>query len=209
MAGIVLKINWFEFDRSVFQEILGTATGTKFVQPYACIFMDKHKTKFLETQILKPLDWFRYIDDIFFVWIHGEEKLNKFMEDFNSFCDGIKFTYEFDKDSISFLDIKVIASNGKLTTSLYDKPADCHQYLHYKSSHPEHTKRSIIYSQIVKVNRVCSQESDFKEHSSKLKSWFLKRGYPQKTIDTEIKNVLGDRNRKIKNKIPFRSHIWP
>ena len=146
MAEIVLKNNWFEFDSSVFQQISVTAVGTKFVQPYACIFMDQHKTKFLETQILKPLVWFRYIDDIFFIWTHDEEKLKKFMEDFNSFCDDIKFTYEFDKDSISFLDLKVIASNGKLATSLYSKPAGYYQYLHYKSSHPEHTKRSIIYS---------------------------------------------------------------
>ena len=94
--------------------------------------MDQHKTKFLETQILKPLVWFRYIDDIFFIWTHDEENLKKFMEDFNSFCDDIKFTYEFDKDSISFLDLKVIASNGKLATSLYSKPAGYYQYLHYK-----------------------------------------------------------------------------
>ena len=136
--------------------------------------MDQYKTKFLETQILKPLVWFRYIDDIFFIWTHGGEKLKKFMEDFNSFCGDSKFTYEFDKDSTSFLSLKIIASNGKLATSLYDKPADCHRYLHYKSSYPEHTKRSIIYSQILRVDRICSQDSDFKKYSSKHKSWFLK-----------------------------------
>ena len=27
--------------------------------------MDQHETDFLETQILKPLVWFRYIDDSF------------------------------------------------------------------------------------------------------------------------------------------------
>ena len=174
MAEIVLKKNWFEFNSSVFQQVSGTAIGTKFVQPYACIFMDQYKTKFLETQILKALVWFRYIDDIFFIWTHGEEKLEKFMEDFNSFCGDIKYTCEFDKYSTSFLDLKIVASNGKLTTSLYDKPGDCHRYLHYKSSHPEQTKRSIIYSQFLRVDRVCSQESHFKKYSSKLKSWFLR-----------------------------------
>ena len=52
MAGFVLKNNYFEFVSSVFQQISGTATGTKFAPPYACIFMDQHKIKFLETQIL-------------------------------------------------------------------------------------------------------------------------------------------------------------
>ena len=79
-------------------------------------------------------------------------------------------------------------------TGLYSKPTDCHQYLQYKSSHPEHTKRSIIY----RLKRVCSQESDFKEHSSKLKPRFLKRSY--RTIGTRMKKILGGKNRKVNNK---------
>ena len=41
----------------------------------------------------------------------------------------------------------VISSNGKLITSSYSKPTDCHQYFHFGSCHPEHTKRSIVYNQ--------------------------------------------------------------
>ena len=102
--------------------------------------MDKLKAKFLENQILKLLVWLRYINDNFFIWTQDEEKLKKFMEDFNSFNHDIQFTFEFDKESIYFLDLKVISSNGKLTINLYSKPIDCHQYVHYKSCHPEYTK---------------------------------------------------------------------
>ena len=87
MAEFVLKNNYFEFDSNAFQQISGTPIGTKFASPNACIFMDQHETKFLETQILRPLVWFRYIDDSFFIWTHSEEKIRKFMEDFNSFSD--------------------------------------------------------------------------------------------------------------------------
>ena len=93
-------------------------------------------------------------------------------------------------------------------TSLYSKPADCRQYFHYKSSHPEHTKPSIIYSQTLRVKRACSKESDFKKHSSKLKkSRFLNKGYPEKIIDTEMNKVLGGNSNKVNNntekRIPF------
>ena len=136
MAEFVLKKNnYFEFDSCVFK-ISGTAIGTKFALLYARIFMDQHETKFLETQILKPLIWFQYIDDVCFIRTHGEEKIKKLMEDFNSLSHDIKFTYEFDKDTL------FRSSNSKLMTSLYSKPTDCHQYLHYKSISPEHTKRS-------------------------------------------------------------------
>ena len=43
MTVFVLKNNYFEFDRGVFQQISGTAIGTKFAPPYECIFMDQHE----------------------------------------------------------------------------------------------------------------------------------------------------------------------
>ena len=221
MAEFVLKNNFFEFDTNVYQQISGTAIGTKFAPPYACIFMDQLETKFLENQNLKPLVWFRYIDDIFFIWTHSEENLRNFMAEFNLFSDDIKFTYEYNKDTISFLDLKVISSNGKLITSLYSKPTDCHQYLHYGSCHPEHTKRPIVYSQALRIKRVCSQESDFNEHSLNLRSWFLKRGYPEKIVkkmkiekNTEMRkvkfNVDNKRsNNRQKKGIPFAVTFHP
>ena len=111
------------------------------------------------------------------------------MAEFNLFSDEIKFTYEYNKDTISFSDLKVISSNGKLITSSYSKPTDRRQYLHYGSGHPEHTKRYTVYSQALRIKRVCSQESDFNEHSLNLRSWFLKRGYPEKIINTEMSKL--------------------
>ena len=47
------------------QQVSGTAIGTKFAPPYTCIFMEH----------LKPWLILRYIDDIFFLWTHGEDEL--------------------------------------------------------------------------------------------------------------------------------------
>ena len=189
MAEFVLKNNYFQFSDKVYQQISGTAIGTKFAPPYACIFMDQVKSKFLQTQKFQPLVWFRYIDDIFFIWTHGEKSLKKFMMEFNNFNPNIKFTYEFSEESINFLDLNVKFSSGKLQTSLYVKPTDCHQYLHFQSSHPKHTKKSIVYSQTLRVSRACSQEEDYKKYCNQMKSWFLKRSYPEHLIVTETKKV--------------------
>ena len=40
MVEFVLKNNYFEFDRSVYQQISGTAIGKKFAPPYAYIFIE-------------------------------------------------------------------------------------------------------------------------------------------------------------------------
>ena len=67
MAEFVFKNNYFQFSHRVYQNISGTAIGTKISPPYACIFIDQVENKFLKTQKFQPLVWFRYIDDIFFI----------------------------------------------------------------------------------------------------------------------------------------------
>ena len=54
MAEFVLKNNFFEFNREVKRQKSGTAIGTKFAPPYACIFMDEVETEFLKSQELQP-----------------------------------------------------------------------------------------------------------------------------------------------------------
>ena len=67
--------------------------------------MDNIETTFLETQKLQRLVWFRYIDDIFFIWTHGEQELQTFLRSLNEFHTNIKFTCESSKQSIAYLDL--------------------------------------------------------------------------------------------------------
>ena len=64
--------------------------------------MDKIETNFL-TQEFKLLVCFRCIDNVFFIWTHGKEKLEEFLKDFNNYHPNIKLTHEFNKESIPFL----------------------------------------------------------------------------------------------------------
>ena len=69
--------------------------------------MDKVETDFLESQKLKPMVWFRYIDEIFFIWNHGEQELQRFLEELNKTHANLKFTHELSTENISFLDLSV------------------------------------------------------------------------------------------------------
>ena len=73
MAEFILKNNFFEFKTKIIQQISGTVIGTKFASPYACLFMDRMENNFLDSEIVKPWLWLRYIDDIFFLWTKGED----------------------------------------------------------------------------------------------------------------------------------------
>ena len=76
---------------------------------------------------------------------------------------------------LSDLDVKII--DRKIFTDLHIKATDRHQYLRYTSSHLCHTKRSIAYSQALRVSRICPY--DFIRHWKEMKFWFLNRGTPK------------------------------
>ena len=151
--------------------------------------MDEIEIKFLKTQEFQPLVWFRYIDDVFFIWTHGPDKLVSFMTEFNNYHPNVKLTYESNKENITFLDLDVSLSGNKLTTDLHTKSTDKHQYLHYTSAHPAHTKRFIIYSQTLRMSRICSYKTDFEKHLVDMKSWFQARVYPSGLIQKEMNKV--------------------
>ena len=66
ITELALKNNYFEFNGQVKQKISGP-TITKCAPTYASIFMGDVESKFLQTQLLQPLIWFRYIYDVFFI----------------------------------------------------------------------------------------------------------------------------------------------
>ena len=134
LAEFVPKNNLFEFYNKVKQQ-LRTTIGTKFTTPYACIYMDETKTDFVKTQDLQLFIWLHYIDNIFFIWMHAEAELKRFMEKFNQFLSNLKFTYQSSQKKVAFLDLNVSLENGYITTDLYSKSTDCHQYLHGSSVH--------------------------------------------------------------------------
>ena len=64
---MVYARNYFEINGQVKQKLSGTAISTKLAPANASIFIGDIENKFLQTQLLQPLIWFRYIGDVFFV----------------------------------------------------------------------------------------------------------------------------------------------
>ena len=131
LAEVVLKNNIFTFKEKTLKQKRGTAIGTKFAPPYSILFMAALEEEILSKIELEPYLWWRYIDDIFFRFEHGEEKLKKFIVHLNEKHPTIKFTAEWSQTSINFLDVTVSLIGGKITTESYSS----HQYLHSSSCH--------------------------------------------------------------------------
>ena len=156
--ALILTLNNFIFNSKFYLQIKGCAMGTICAPSYANIFMSEFEEKHIYPLIKnKSVIYLRYIDDIFMVWIKSESELRHFMNEINQKHQSIKFDFKFSKESIEFLDTLVyIDSKNRLQTTLYKKPTDCQNYLHAKSAHPFSLKKSIPYSQALRIKRICS-----------------------------------------------------
>ena len=126
----------------------------------------------------------RYIDDCLGTASCPRVKLERFINFVNNFHPALQFTWEISETSVSFLDILVSITGNKLLTSVFYKPTDSHSYLLFSSSHPNHTKRSIPFSQFLRLRRICSEDEDFQAKSLEMRHFFVQRGYPTSLLDT-------------------------
>ncbi|PIK41662.1 hypothetical protein BSL78_21493 [Apostichopus japonicus] len=91
--------------------------------------------------------------------------------------------------SVNFLDVTVRKEHGSLSTDLYTKPTDTHQYLHSSSCHPRHCKSGIAYSQALRLRRICSNNSSFIRHTDALEKHLIARGHSARRVREAIQRV--------------------
>ena len=80
-------------------------------------------------------------------------------------------------------------------TSVSYKPTDSYSYLLFSSSHPNHTKQSIPYSQFLRLRRLCSDDKDFETKSLEMRTFFVERGYPTHLLDSAIQKAFNNSRR--------------
>ena len=130
----------------------------------------------------------------------------------------IKFTIDWSKTSINFLDVTVSIAEGLIETDLYVKPIDSHQYILSSSCHPFYCKEGIPYSQALSLNRICSKNEFFDKRCNDLEKYLLERGYSEKMVRREIlraraipRHALLEKvdNQEKQNKITFNITCHP
>ena len=135
----------------------------------------------------------------------------------NSFHPALKYTWEISEHSLAFLDIKISINGNSLSTSVHYKPTDSHNYLLHSSSHPQHVRNAIPFSQFLRLRRLCSSNSDFNNKCEEMCQFFKKRGYPDSAITTgkhraqeiDRNTALQSPQNKETNRIPFTLTYHP
>ena len=188
---LILTLNNFIFNNEHFLQILGVVMGTKCAPIYANLFMNHFEETYIYPLLTTKCNFYkRYIDDIFLLWQGTLEELKLFILQINRLHPTIKFTEEISFNSINFLDCHIYKSkDGKLHSSVHTKATDRKSYLHSKSYHPRSSKRSIAYSQALRIRRICSEETEYIKEINKLIKQLEKRGYDTTSSKLEIEKA--------------------
>lgn len=186
---VVLENNNFSFNNKHFVQIEGTAIGSRLGMNYASTYLGKWETELLETCEIRPLSYFRYVDDIWGLWTGTEQQLQEFHEKANSIHSNIKVDLRYGTENIEFLDVKVSIVENLIETDLFSKPSDKHLYLHNDSCHPNTVKRAIPYGLGVRIKRICSDTEKYTHRKKELTTQLLNRGYDQSNIEHQLDRV--------------------
>ena len=101
----------------------------------------------------------------------------------------LKFNVQKSFSKINLLNVTVSKNNNKLSTNLYTKETNTHQYLHAKSCHDNYIKISVPYGQSVHIKRICSDENFFKAKANTTRDMATEKGLFTRKVRPEIEKV--------------------
>ena len=215
LLELVLKLNTLEFNEQFYLQTFGTAMGSRLAPAYANTFMGSLEKSILESSPLKPSYYRRFIDDIFMIWPHSLNELDKFISHMNTANPSIQFTHEKSQEEITFLDVTVYKQKDpmddnqtKLQFKTHIKSTNKQLYIREDSYHPPGTTKGVTIGEAIRYLRTNSERKSFQQMLLTHKRNLAKRGYPTTRINKQLKNIqfsmrtskaLHDKNQKNKH----------
>jgi hypothetical protein len=200
LLDITLRGNDMEFNGEFFLQTCGTAMGKSYAPALANIYLEEFDIRATTGFHIKPHFYYRYIDDIFFVWTGTIAELKEFELFLNNIIPGIKVTLVWSSDEVDFLDTTVYRTtapdsitNDVMLTRVHFKETDTHQLLHKASFHPRHTCKGVLKSQFLRFKRLSSTQQDYDDACRVLMSALASRNYSRRHM-RQIKNKVWNEN---------------
>lgn len=162
---LILDNSYIKYEDQCFKSLIGIPTGgCNSRQTADCLLHYMFDTIKGEISLWKFIIMFkRFIDDIFCIWQGTIRQFEQLIEKLNKLSApfGIHFGEYSIGSEVNFLDVTLkIDDNGLIQYSLYKKPTDSRLYLKTGSFHPRHVFDSVAYSQLLRVSKRNSGDSE-------------------------------------------------
>lgn len=189
LLELTLFNNDFKFGNKQYLQIHGTAMGKKYAPALANLYLKSFDNSAQQDFHIHPEWYFRFLDDVFFIWGGGVDNLVKFQKFLNNLIPDIEITLEYSEIQMPFLDTMLYINDNKIQTRTYFKETDTHQLLHTSSYHPKHTTLGILKSQFIRFKRLSSTYNDYINTCHILFSYLQNRGYTASNFRKLMYNV--------------------
>lgn len=195
----LLKNSFTIFAGIIYKQIEGVPQGSNCSPLLADLTLSVFEYKFCKKLVTQKryvnIHPFRYMDDILIIHNKNNEYIQNLLSETYENSLQLETTHESDYDC-NYLDLNIKIINNKLVTKLYNKTDSFKFYVirfpHFNSNISIKIKKSIIFTETLRLIRCCTAFNDFVENLVKLITKLVKVDYP---VDIIIKNITKCLNR--------------
>ena len=120
------------------------------------------------------------------IWHQAENEIKRIIDKLNKFHPTVKLISDYSREGVHILNVQVILEYNEISPDLYAKEMDSHKYLHLSSYHQCYCVKSIPWSQILRLNRICLSNTVYDNRYNQLEKWLSDRNYKQKLVRGQI-----------------------
>lgn len=188
LAKLCMNHNFFQINNKFFQQNEGTAMGNSLSPFMANLFMGRFETDLKNQLVYFPRIWIRYVDDVFAIFDTSKCNIQNFINDINSKCPSIKFTYELEKDNrLPFLDMYVIRNSKWLEIDIYRKKTSVNRFILEESNHCMQHKLANFNWLIHRLFNFPLSYDRFKKELNYIKEVAANNGFSSDLIDNLVR----------------------
>ena len=131
----------------------------------------------------------RYMDDI--IRSISKNNIETKLQEINSLHPSLAFTIETEKEGqLPFLDMKIIRSNCRLSSTWYCKPTDTGLIMNFHALAPLKYKRSVVTGFVHRIFRACSTWEHFHASLERAKRVLRNNQYPTNFYEPLIHSTI-------------------
>ena len=167
----------FLYKDKLFRQVDGVAMGSPLGPTLANLFLAHFEKEWLKSTFA-PVQYLRYVDDVFCVFDLDRHDHTRFLQYINEQHPNLRFTVEVGPRCLPFLDVSVSVRLQSAVLGMFRKDTYTGLLLNFSAVCPISWKRGLVFCFLHRAYTVCSTWSLFHIEIDNLRRIFTRNGYP-------------------------------
>ena len=156
LVKLCVSFGSFQYNGTEYSQKSGLAMGNPLSAVLAPLFMETLEEDHYQAIVGQDATWLRYCDDVI-TFLPESTNLQTVVEELNRVDPSIQFTAEEeDNHKLAFLDVLIHRDPNSLRFSVYRKPTNKDDLIHFYSAHSTRVKSGEVIGFYLRALRICS-----------------------------------------------------